>query len=376
MLDVAYGDGTITPRADGRLQVAVVIDGKRTYRMVSARLVRENPKAAQRRAEALQRELQDQRDAGLSPSTQTLADYLRSWLASQRDAKRRRLRQRTLDGYTMIVNDHLIPALGRHRLDRLTERHVQAWIDSQDAAPRTIEHRRAVLRRALNTAIRQRTVTRNAAVAVELPEPPDFRGSPLTIPEIARLFRANADDPMLPLWRLAVDTGARESELLGLPRDDLDLDAATVTIRSQLQRRRGSWVRTPPKTEHPIPIALHADTVAALRSHEVRQGAIRRDDWEYFGLVFTTPEGQPWFAWTILRRFHEALARAGLARRRFHDLRGTTATAMRRLHVPEDVRMARLGHSTTDMARHYGQASEGFDRSAVDALGKAIRRAK
>lgn len=377
MLDMGYGDGGITLRPDGRLQVAVVVDGQRRYRMVPAKLVARDPRAARRQAEALQRELQDQRESGQSPSTQTVADYLRSWLASQREAKRKRIRPRTLDGYTMIVRDHITPALGRHRLDRLTERHVQLWIDSQDAAPRTIGHRRAVLRRALNTALRQRIVTRNVAIAVELPEPEEYRGSPLALEEVARLYSANAADPLLPLWRLAIDTGARESELLGLPWDDLDLDGGTVSIRSQLQRRPTGWLRTPPKAERDVAtIGLDRDTIAALRVHEKRQASIRRDDWEYFGLVFTTPEGQPWFAWTILRLFHEALERAGLPKRRFHDLRGTTATLMRRLDVPEDVRMARLGHSTTDMARHYGQAGPGFDRAAVQALGDAIRKAQ
>lgn len=377
MADVAYGDGSIVQRADGRLQVTVTVEGKRRFRMVSARLVARDPKEAKRQAQAAQRELIAQRDAELAPSGQTLAVYLRSWLASLRDAKRARIRRRTFDGYAMIVEQHIIPGLGSHRLDRLSERHVQAWIDGQDASPRTIAHRRAVLRRALNTASRQRIVTRNVAIALELPTPAEFRGAPLTASEVARLFAANADDPLLPLWRLAIDTGGRESELLGLPRDDLDLAAGTVTIRSQLQRRAGGWIRTPPKAERDVPtISLDVDTAAALRAHELRQAAIRRDDWEYFGLVFTTPEGQPWFGWTILRLFHEALDRAGLPRRRFHDLRGTSATLLREIGVPEDIRMARLGHSTTDMARHYGQAREGFDRAAVEALGSAIRRAK
>lgn len=377
MADVVYGDGSIVKRPDGRLQVSVTIDGKRRYRMVPARLVSADPKAALKRAQALQRELLGLRAAELDPSAQTLADFLRSWLASLRDAKRARIRSRTLDGYAMIVDQHIIPGLGTRRLDRLSERHVQAWIDDQDASPRTIGHRRAVLRRALNTAVRQRIVPRNVAVAVELPEPADFRGAPLSAAEVARLFAANADDPLLSLWRLAIDTGARASELLGLPWDDVDTKAGTVAIRSQLQRRAGGWIRTPLKAERNVAtISLDVDTVAALRVHELRQAAIRRDDWEYFGLVFTTPDGQPWFAWTILRRFHEALDRAGLDRRRFHDLRGTSATLLRELGVAEDVRMARLGHSTTDMARHYGQARDGFDRAAVKALGRAIRRAK
>lgn len=61
-------------------------------------------------------------------------------------------------------------------------------------------------------------------------------------------------------------------------------------------------------------------------------------------------------------------------RRRFHDLRGTSATLMRAAGVAEDDRMARLGHSTTTMARHYAAASEAQDRAAARRLGRALSR--
>jgi integrase len=129
MPDVAYGDGTITKRSDGRLQVTVNVGGKRRFAMVPARLVRTDPKAARRKAEELRRELVDKREAGIEPSSQTLAVFLRSWIDGLRDAKRQRVRPRTLDHYVLIVERHIIPTLGKHRLDRLSERHVQAWLD-------------------------------------------------------------------------------------------------------------------------------------------------------------------------------------------------------------------------------------------------------
>jgi hypothetical protein len=119
MPDVAYGDGTITKRSDGRLQVTVNVAGKRRFAMVPARLVRTDPKAARRKAEELRRELVDKRDAGIEPSSQTLAVFLRSWIDGLRDARRQRVRPRTLDHYVLIVERHIIPTLGKHRLDRL-----------------------------------------------------------------------------------------------------------------------------------------------------------------------------------------------------------------------------------------------------------------
>jgi integrase len=254
MPDVAYGDGTITKRSDGRLQVTVNVGGKRRFAMVPARLVRTDPKAARRKAEELRRELVDKREAGIEPSSQTLAVFLRSWIDGLRDARRQRVRPRTLDHYALIVERHIIPGLGKHRLDRLSERHVQAWLDGDAGSPRTVHHHRAVLRRALNVAVRQRLVDRNVAVSVELPDVERFRGSPLTLDEARRLLSVTAGDRLSPLWWVAIDTGLRIGELLALGWNHVDLEAGTLRVEGQLQRRDGRWERTPPKAARSLDV--------------------------------------------------------------------------------------------------------------------------
>lgn len=119
-------------------------------------------------------------------------------------------------------------------------------------------------------------------------------------------------------------------------------------------------------------VALTSQTVEALRKHRVSMAAERQPEWRYPGLVFVSEKGEPLHQADVLRAFHAACDQAGIARRRFHDLRASTATLMRELGVPEDVRMARLGHSTTKMARHYAQAGMGMDREAADMLGRAL----
>jgi integrase len=98
----------------------------------------------------------------------------------------------------------------------------------------------------------------------------------------------------------------------------------------------------------------------------------RQPSWAFFGLMFVTPEGQPYHKEVVLREFRAACEKAGIKARRLHDLRGTSATILRDRGVSEEIRMARLGHSTTEMSRHYGQASEAQDREAVERLAEAI----
>lgn len=367
----AHGQGFISRRADGRLAVRLTREGREYVRYVPSRLVQRDPRGARKLAERYLAELVEWAEADEFPTRQPLAAYLRSWLDELDAAPRRRPRPKTMAGYRMIVEQHVIPALGHLRLDALRERHVQRWIDAMEGEPRTIRNRWAVLRRALNVAVRRRIIDVNPAIGIDLPAAADYQGAPLTEAEVRRLLRVTEGDRLHVLWRLAVVTGARLGELLGLAWDDID--GQRVRIVHKLARVDGRWVLQPPKTAGSVrSVSIDAATAALLEEHRLRLAAERTPDSAYFGLVFRTETGQPYHQSTVLNAFHAACERAGLERHRFHDLRVTSATLMRERGVPEDVRMSRLGHVTTSMARHYAVDREGYDKRAVEQLEEAL----
>lgn len=360
------GSGTIvatkTPKGADRWRVAVTMpDGRRVWR--TARSPRE--------AERIRRQLVEARELDLDPTRQTLAAYLRSWIAGLRDARHQRVRPRTIETYASVVEHHLVPALGSLKMAAVTPRRIQAWIDADPGSPASVVHRRAILRRALHVAVRQRLLPYNPADYVDLPRSRASVARPLTLDEARALLEATRTDRLHALWRLAIVTGLREGELLGLAWDDVD--GATITVRHQLQRLDGGWALTPPKaTRSLVRVALDAGTAAVLDEHRRRMAAERTPTWEYHGLVFVTPTGQPIHASAIRRRFDEACAAAGIERRRFHDIRHAAAHLMADAGVPAEARKARLGHHTDAMAAHYAGASEAQDRLAADMLGRAI----
>jgi len=127
-----HGDGGITRRKDGRLQVSITMpNGRRAYRTIARD---KDAKRQARRAEDVRRELVRIREADLDPAGQTVADYLRSWLRSMTSATHARQRPNTVAAYRNAVELHIIPVLGGYRLERLSERHIQAWIDGLRAA--------------------------------------------------------------------------------------------------------------------------------------------------------------------------------------------------------------------------------------------------
>lgn len=371
------GQGTIvpwtpTPTGQKRWRIAVTMaGGKRVWRV--ARSPRE--------AERIRRELVDARELDLDPSRQTVAGFLRSWIAGLEAARNQRVRPRTLDGYRSTVENHIIPGLDPDEaltLSRLTVARVQAWLDADPMAPRTVNHHRAVLRRALNVAMKQRLVQYNAASLAEPPAVEDDDADPFTADEARRILEATRGDRLHALWRLAFVTGFRIGELLGLAWEDVA--PGSITFRHQLQRlsvARGGdvrgWALTEPKAARRLDtIAIDADTAAVLAAHRLAQAAERRPDWRYFGLVFVTEDGNPYHQSVTRKAFLRACDAAGVRRRRPHDMRHTANRLMKDAGVEEDVRMARLGHNTTAMSRKYGGASEAMDRLAVDALGRVL----
>lgn len=365
-----HGQGGVTELPDGRFRASITMpDGRRVWRRAKTR----------REAERERRKLVEMREADLDPSSRTLAEWLRSWLASLRDAKHQRVRPRTLDHYTLIVERHIIPALGGRKIASLSERHVQAWLDGDAAAARTVHHHRAVLRRALNVAVRQRILQRNPAIAVDLPDATTFSGAPLTVAEARGLLAGTSGDRLGPLWRLAIDSGCREAELLGLGWDDFDETAGTIRVHAQLVRvparngNLGGWGRAPTKSARDSEVmTLMPETVEALREHRKAMKREQTADWTHPGHVFTTSTGKPYHGAEVLKAFKGACRKAGIEPRRFHDLRGTTAKLMKDAGVSEEARMQRLGHATTKMARHYAGASIEADREAMRLLREAL----
>lgn len=361
-----HGEGTIQQLPNGRLRVAVTMaDGRRVWRR--ARTSRE--------AERKRRELVEMRELDLDPTRQTLAGWLRSWIRSLREAKRQRLAPRTLEHYAMIVELHIIPGLdpkGRLPLAKLTAAKIQAWLDASEGSARTIHHHRAVLRLALNRAVRQRLLTYNPAAgkSIELPDAEWSGAKPLAVDE-ARALLAAADPRWLPLWRLALVTGLRFGELMGLTWDDVEPGA--IRVHAQMQRIGGQWVRRGTKSARKVEvIAIGPATAVVLEAHRARLAAERQPGWRYFGHVFIDERGEPYHHRTVLTAFHAACDAAGIGRRRLHDLRHGNNEIMKDLGVPQDVRMARHGHSTTEMDVRYGRASRAQDRDAVERFEEAI----
>lgn len=169
--------------------------------------------------------------------------------------------------------------------------------------------------------------------------------------ELRRFLDRNAEHALHPLWVFAASTGVRRSELLGLRWKDVDLRAATATMRQTLLAGEDGYRLERDQKSVSSARTLHLDerVVATLRALKAAQADARcaaGTAWHNHDLVFPQPDGSWWNPPAISLAFGRAVKRAGVPRIRLHDLRHTHATLLLAAGVNPKVVSERLGHSS------------------------------
>ncbi|HEX6969657.1 MAG TPA: tyrosine-type recombinase/integrase [Micromonosporaceae bacterium] len=370
----ANGEGTIVRRLDGRFHAAYYVltpDGTRQRRYVYGRTWEEcHTKLVEMKAKTAQ-------GIPLAVKAWTLEGYLHHWLT---EIAARRLRPTTIAGYETVIRVHLVPALGKKQLTKLTPQDVRRLLATKRDAGlsvRMVQYIHAVLRNALQNAVREELVTRNVARLVQV-EAPDYEvGKGLTITQAQRLLETVKPTRWHTLYLMALMLGLRRGELLGLRWSDIDLDNATLTVRHNLVRAAGQLRLQAPKTRRSRrTLPLPPQVTTALRAHRTRQAKERLaagSSWADNDLVFTTAVGTPIEPRNLNRHFYSIRDRAGLPDVRFHDLRHTCLTLLLSLGTPPHIAQAIAGHSHIDVTMTiYAHTGMSEQTEALRKLGEAF----
>jgi integrase len=250
-------------------------------------------------------------------------------------------------------------------------------------APKTVKNVHRMLHRAFKDAVAWNYLTLNPAEHASLPREQRRGGTrpkPWTVDELAAWLRVALSDRFAALWLLTATTGMRRSELAGVDRDLLDVDAGTLTIADTRIVVNGQTIESDGKTESGVrTISLDEYTGALLRSYLV----LLDKEHETFGAGYPThgklmryEDGRPLHADTITRRFNRLVDLAGVRRIRLHDIRHTYATLSLDSGITPKIVSDRIGHSDLSVTfQVYGHRSTGHDREAAELVAKLIREA-
>lgn len=413
------GEGSVFQRKDGmwigQLDLGW-IDGKRNRPTVSAK--------TQRAAVTKLNKLKDHvgKTGGKAPEKHlTVEKWLTTWVE---DIKAPTAKPKTLTFYRNMIYVHLIPAIGKRRLDTLQTEHVRAMHKSvmgkqwrgKSVSATTAAHAHQTLYTALETARREGKIVLNVAALVDPPGRSKNDRGALTAAQARTLLLKAVDDRMSSRWMMALLTGARQGECLGLQWDRVDLDRSTLDLSWQLQiitfrhgcgdqdpdseqwpcdrKRAGSCPNRQldvphdyeytqlaggaclvrPKSEAgtrliPIVAPLHASLTARRTAHERERGGYITD----LDLVWCRPDGRPIPPPTDTLAWRAACEAAGVPVVDLHAARHTASTLLLEAGVDIKVVQQIVGHSNAATSRAYQHVDLELARRALDALVNTMK---
>ena len=336
------------------------------------------------------------------PVSPRLRDFLEQWLT---ETVRPGLSPATASNYEMFSRLYIVPDLGDRKLEKLSVRDVQTWVNElrvrcqccfqgKDAArpePQccargqccqevasdwTVHQAWRVLRGALTQAMREELVFRNVAALVRVPVPRAKRSAVWSVDDARRFLESarDAGDAMHAAYVLLLVLGLRRGEVLGLAWEDVDLEQGEAYIAWQVQRVDGQLLRRRTKTpSSDAPLPLPDIAVRALQLHradEERRRIAAGDMWGDCGLVFTTRLGDPLDPRNFHTAFKTRARKAGVPIVPVHATRRTCASLLVSMNVHPRVAMAVLRHSRISMTMEvYSQVSSTSTRNALKRLG-------
>ena len=369
------GEGSIYRRTDGRWVGRYLVH---TAKGPKYRYLYGKTRAVV--AEKLTKAMAD-RDSGLifDAGKMTVGEYLDRWLAV---TVKGTVRTSTYERNEEIVRLHIKPSPGRVGLKKLTPAHVRGlYREKLDSglAPATVRRIHSTLHKALSQAVSDGIVPRNAAhVKAPRPAPEEIR--PLSEDEARAFLEAarQSGERFEALYVLAITTGLRRGELLGLRWDDADLELGTLRVGRALVREGGRHTLGETKTRRGRrQINLTPRTVNALKAHRKKQleekmrlAGLYKDH----SLIFASGVETPVNPENLVKRsFKPLLKKASLPEIRFHDLRHTCATLLLSRGVHPKLVQELLGHATIAMTLDtYSHYLPSMGDQAAGAMGNAF----
>lgn len=368
----SHNEGSIYQRPDGKWRAQVSIDGRRLSF------------TAKTKKEALDwiHETKTQIKSGLNfeATHTTLEEFLREWLITVSKSKTKS----THATYEWTVEKRILPYLKEVKLKDLKADRIQRVYTRMQEEDGLSEHAVSVIHKTLQSAMSHAVdlglIGRNPCAGTTPPEPETIEMKFYDEDQVNCLLKTARDigDKLYALYYLAIHTGMRQAELLGLKWEDIDWKRSTLHVNRQVRHFKGSsYAFLKPKTKSGVrPITLGKKALEILRKHKEEQEEVRGaagENWTNLGLVFPSGVGTPHTASNLRRDFRKLLETSGLPHIRFHDLRHTAAALMLCHGIPVLVVSKRLGHAKVSLTHDtYGHLVPGGQEKAADYMDSIV----
>ena len=318
-------------------------------------------------------------DGGLTfEGTQiTLERFMEGWLNGKKISRR----PGTVHSYRRIAERDILPMMGRMRLKDILPGHVNQLYGNMTAegkGARTIQLVHVVLHCVLEQAVRENILGRNPLDAVERPRVETAEFQILNEEQVRQFMIFASDSPYASLFHLALTSGMRKGELLGLKWTDVNWDRCILNVHRQLQTVPGQgYCLVAPKTKAGHrQIKLGQGTMVQLEAHRKEQELVKkaaRDKWQENEMIFTTWIGTYLDQSKVSKELKRILKKAGLPNIRFHDLRHTSISFQLEMGTSLNTVQQRAGHSKASVTSDiYGHTLEHSQDVAAERIEEMV----
>ena len=374
----ANGEGSIRKRKDGRWEGRYTVG----HDPVSGKQIIKNVlgKSQAEVKEKLKQALIECEQVDYTKTGQyTVGTWLDTWYENVAQIKVRASSHQTYKGY---IENHIKPYIGNIPLEKLTTMDLQKLyrklltkgrVDRVESkkqpaglSAKTVRNINQVISSAMDLAVTQKIIFENPTKACELPKVEHKEMQTIPLEQLEAFFKEAKETGVYEMYYIALSTGLRRGELLGLQWQDIDWKNGVIRIRRQVARVDGQIVEAPLKTKN----SYRAVTISQQAIRVLKMQKRNTCD-EY---VFPSPNGGPISPDSVNNMLKRVLGRAGIPKIRFHDLRHTFATIALQSGVDIKTVSSMLGHFSAGFTLDtYAHVTTAAQKEAAETMGNILR---
>ncbi|WP_230321277.1 tyrosine-type recombinase/integrase [Planococcus salinarum] len=309
----------------------------------------------------------------VEPSNQLSEVYLRQWL----EFKKSVIASSTYNTYKINLEKHIIPAIGTFPISKITPSQIQKFyqllINEKQMNHNTIRKIHSILVNSFDRAVKYELIAKNPAKLVEAPREMKNEVTVWDLDEVWKFLNVAKDSPYYMVYLIALNTGMRQGEILGLSWNEVDFESKQIKV-TQTLRNDGKVINPTTKTAAGRrSIAVPEELTIALKRFKTLENTEENEYINKENLVLPSEAGSPINPSNLRRNFMSLINRAGVKKIRFHDLRHTHATLLLMQGVHPKIVSERLGHADTRMTLdRYSHLLPSMQKETAQKFGELL----
>jgi integrase len=318
-------------------------------------------------------EIELSRGSYVEPSKLTLHHYMELWFKE----RRLRVRESTFENNLYCFNRYIRPLIGAWRLVDLNPMILQKFthdlIEKQGLSPASVQKVIHLVNSALKKAVKIKVLRENPMENVDKPKLNQFRSKVWGVKQINEFLNQAKPSKYYIGFLLALSTGMRKGEILGLQWEDIDFEKGIISVKRTLSNKKFEEPKTKSgKRSIHIPKSIVNELLAYRAKYEIEKSK-HGPEWNRSNTVLCSLYGNPIDSASFRKGFRRIVTIIGLPMIRIHDLRHSHATVLICQNVHPKLISERLGHSRIGITMDtYGHVLPSMQKEVADVLDTVL----